>query len=609
MGAEKVEITSQTPWELIKMLAEAQSQNPLVAIEQLVDNALTSGAKNVVVELRKKGAHKSSPRVVVRDDGDGWHWVKDEKDPHYGLPDLWYTVSHIGDSIKSKYDEYKRKREAGLEVGHFGIGLLSFWGLGERMTVTTRSKLSADRLSESARMTWIRQCQDAEIDAPFKPGLEGSGTEIIVDRLIESQMALVTGRNVADFLKKACRPLLTRTGVRLIVDDHGKKIEVRPSRFVGTPFPVRRVSELELELYIPTSEVDPTMRHVSLFKVAEKVMDDVSHIPELNKSPWNDGRVYGVVSYPRGALTPDRTGLVNDEHKAEFISLMLKATPQVVDFVDSEEKKLRELKSRETSKIFREKWQTIFRELPESWRRPGSEDVVIPPETPQDTPEKPVLGPLDHVDIVPADGSVLVNGIIGLKAMPRDSRSNLITRDVLYGWQVIQGGTRARLDSTFGREATLVAGPKRGIVTVHVSAIEDGGLRKSSTNVHIVDFLPVPSVSHPKGENPPNQGWFSDPTGARSRYLKNFNVIEINAKHPDYKSAESSGQSAELHYMLACYSRELALDRWMPLVRDPHELSEKVLELTILAERVFGFESPQVPKKKGRPPKWKTAKG
>lgn len=601
MTVEKVELTSPSTWELIEIIAKTQATNPLRTIKELVDNALGSGAHTVVVEIRKKYANRASPRVVVRDDGNGWHVIKDPNDPNYGQPNLLYTATNIGHSIKSRWDEFVKKRDAGLEVGQFGIGMLSFWALGQRMTITTRSRLPSGELSPSARMTWYKGNPQADIELRCAKGLSSSGTEVVIEELVKSQSGLVNGRTVVDYLSNACRAFLAKTGAKLLVDDHGSITEVKPSKFLGTVIPVKKIGDLELEVYIPPSDVDRNLRHVSFFRLSEKVMDDVSQIPELSVSPWNDGRVYGTVSFPKGTISPDRTGLVNDEYKAEFIDSMTKATKPVLDFVGSEEKRLRELRSKEMTQLFRDKWEQILKSLPEPWRRITGEGVGPPPPTP---PKGPV-GPLDYVEISPSDGRVEVARELLLKAMPRDAAGNLISRTALYSWEIVSGGLKAVLAGE-GREVAFRAGSRKGVVTVLVSAVENGTVKKCSTNVFIVEHMPPPPPPPPPppADRPPNLSWFSETSGPRSQFKKLLNTVEINEAHLDYRNTEVLGYEAKVRYIYMCFSKEIAVDRWGQLLsQDPHGLGERIMELTLFAEKVFGFAPSEAPKRRGRPPK------
>jgi HSP90 family molecular chaperone len=77
-----------------------------------------------VTRGREKGMHY----LGIRDDGDGV-----PRDPN-GIPDFKYVATHICDSIKRRLKA--GGHGAGLQ-GEFGIGLLSFWTVGDSMTLTS----------------------------------------------------------------------------------------------------------------------------------------------------------------------------------------------------------------------------------------------------------------------------------------------------------------------------------------------------------------------------------------------------------------------------------------------------------------------------------------
>jgi hypothetical protein len=80
-------------WNVINIIALSQN-NPLKAITDFVANSMDDGA---------------------------------------GISDFHCVATHIGDSVKR---EFKREGEQGLQ-GEFGLGLLSFWTLGDTCTLTS----------------------------------------------------------------------------------------------------------------------------------------------------------------------------------------------------------------------------------------------------------------------------------------------------------------------------------------------------------------------------------------------------------------------------------------------------------------------------------------
>ena len=111
-------------WNAIRIIALSQS-NPLKAIAEFVENSIDAHATVVTITRGKEhGAHYLS----IKDDGEG---VPRDED---GLPNFKYVATHICDSIKRHL-----KSEGfgtGLQ-GEFGIGLLSFWTVGDMLTMTS----------------------------------------------------------------------------------------------------------------------------------------------------------------------------------------------------------------------------------------------------------------------------------------------------------------------------------------------------------------------------------------------------------------------------------------------------------------------------------------
>jgi HSP90 family molecular chaperone len=110
-------------WNAITIIALSQS-NPLKAIAELVENSIDARATSItIVRGRKEGQHF----LEVRDNGQG---IPRDAD---GRPDFRYVATHICDSVKRRL---KVEGAAGLQ-GEFGIGLLSFWILGEQLELTS----------------------------------------------------------------------------------------------------------------------------------------------------------------------------------------------------------------------------------------------------------------------------------------------------------------------------------------------------------------------------------------------------------------------------------------------------------------------------------------
>src|ERR1700739_254766 len=123
-GNERGKLRIGDDWNAIRIIALSQS-NPLKAIAEFVENSIAAHANTITITRgREQGAHY----LAIKDDGDGV-----PRDAH-GLPDFKYVATHICDSIKRRL----KADGAGLGLqGEFGIGLLSFWTVGDRLTLTS----------------------------------------------------------------------------------------------------------------------------------------------------------------------------------------------------------------------------------------------------------------------------------------------------------------------------------------------------------------------------------------------------------------------------------------------------------------------------------------
>ena len=110
-------------WNAIRIIALSQS-NPLKAVAEFVENSIDAHAKHItLIRGREHGIHF----LRIKDDGDGIR--RNET----GRPDFEYVATHICDSIKRRL---KAEGATGLQ-GEFGIGLLSFWTVGEELVLTS----------------------------------------------------------------------------------------------------------------------------------------------------------------------------------------------------------------------------------------------------------------------------------------------------------------------------------------------------------------------------------------------------------------------------------------------------------------------------------------
>ena len=110
-------------WNAITIIALSQN-NPLKAIAEFVENSIDAKATEIFIS---RGREKGNTYLKISDNGTGI--PLDEN----GQPDFKYVATHICDSIKRRL---KSRGETGIQ-GEFGIGLLSFWTVGEHLLLSS----------------------------------------------------------------------------------------------------------------------------------------------------------------------------------------------------------------------------------------------------------------------------------------------------------------------------------------------------------------------------------------------------------------------------------------------------------------------------------------
>lgn len=202
-------------WNAIRIIALSQG-NPLKAIAEFVENSIDAHAKSVTITRgREHGAHY----LAVKDDGDG---VPRDAE---GLPDFIYVATHICDSIKR---HLKAEGNGAGVQGEFGIGLLSFWTVGETLTM---SSTGADNRAYQMVMS---KGEPRYTVGPRRTLFAERGTELKVSPLLEGIRSL-SGEKIQWYLASELRDRVRDSGVRVTVIDKvaRKQYEVEPRQFEG----------------------------------------------------------------------------------------------------------------------------------------------------------------------------------------------------------------------------------------------------------------------------------------------------------------------------------------------------------------------------------------
>src|SRR5215469_13478671 len=251
-------------WNAIRIIALSQS-NPLKAIAEFVENSIDARAQHIsIIRGREHGEHY----LTVKDDGKGVQ-------------------------------------------GEFGIGLLSFWTVGERLTMTS---IAADQRVYQMGMSKGDPRYTVNVRRVLFPE---TGTELKISPLLEGIRSL-NGEKVQWYLASELRDRIRSTGVRITVVDRlaRKQHQVEPRQFEGRllhQLPTVRCpfGEAYAELYL--AEPDERCR-IALTRSGTRVIEDLATLPGLEQPPWNSRYLQGLIDVAYLNLTPGtRSGIIHDQ--------------------------------------------------------------------------------------------------------------------------------------------------------------------------------------------------------------------------------------------------------------------------------------------------------
>ena len=584
-------------WNAIRIIALSQS-NPLKAVAEFVENSIDAHARIVTITRgREQGEHYLS----IRDDGDG---IPRDAD---GLPDFKYVATHICDSIKRKL---KADGDVNGIQGEFGIGLLSFWTVGERMQVT-----STGTDQRAYQMTMSKGDSSYSVAARRVLFAE-RGTELKVAPLLEGIRTL-SGEKIQWYLASELRDRIRSSGVRITVIDKlaRKQYAVEPRQFDGLllhQLPVVRTpfGDAYAELYL--AEPDAAAR-VGLYRAGTRVLEDVASLPGLERAPWTTGYLQGLIDAPFLSITPGtRSGLVHDERFAALLDGLRPLEEHLQARIDEQRRAEEEQASRELLRAIQRAFREALLALPPEeydWfdiharSRAGGNGhdsdgagAAASAEAAQDAllgapePERRAevqrqffehAGPLFSVVVSPAASTVAVNESRRFRALPRDRSRRRVEEDLQFEWAIVEGG--GALDSARDQETVLAAAATPGLTRLRVTARQRDIACTAEALVTVTDsIVPAAAVSVAGARGLPGY-MFERVAGElwRSRYDVERNLILVNSGHRDFVFA-ARNQALKLRYLVRLYIKELVLRNFSGLPAE--QLLERMIELSLYTE-------------------------
>jgi hypothetical protein len=581
-------------WNAIRIIALSQS-NPLKAIAELIENSIDAHAKTIVITRgREQGKHF----LTVRDDGDGI-----PRDPN-GLPDFKYVATHICDSVKR---QLKAAGAGGGLQGEFGIGLLSFWTVGDTLTMTSSG-------ADQRVYQMVMSRGDPRYTVKLRRVLFGErGTELKISPLLEGIRGL-SGEKIQWYLAAELRDRIRDAQVRVTVIDKlaRRQYQVEPRQFEGRllhQLPTVRSSfggaYAELYLADPAEEC-----RVALTRGGTRVIADIGTLPGLERPPWNSRYLQGLIDVPFLDLTPGtRSGIVHDERYGALVKALIPLEAHLNGLIDSQQRAEEEQASRESlraiQRAFREAmlvlpreeydWFDIQSRSPQSTGDGGSPEGgmeasgpdkvggVLEPSSGGTTQRQffDYAGPLHSVVISPASSTVAVGQTRRLRALPRDRSRRRVEQDLTFAWEIVDGG--GTFLSTSDQEVIFEAPSSPVLVRLSVAVSQRDMRCSAEALITVTDSLDAaigPGVVNARGlpgytfERAAGELW-------RSRYDAERNLIVVNNGHRDFVFA-TRNRALQLRYLGRLYVKELVLKNFAGLPVE--QVAERMIELSLYVE-------------------------
>jgi hypothetical protein len=584
-------------WNAIRIIALSQS-NPLKAIAELVENSIDAHAKTIAITRgREHGEHY----LTVKDDGDGVL-----RDPN-GLPDFKYVATHICDSVKRRL---KAGGAGGGLQGEFAIGLLSFWTVGDTLTMTSTG-------ADQRVYQMVMSKGDPRYIVNLRRVLFAErGTELRISRLLEGIRSL-SGEKIQWYLASELRDRIRNTQVRVTVIDKlaRKQYQVEPRQFEGRllhQLPTVRspFGEAYAELYL--TEPAEACR-VALTRGGTRVIADIGTLPGLERWPWSSRYLQGLIDVPYLNLTPStRSGVVHDERYGALVGALVPLETHLNSLIDAQRRAEEEQANRESLRAIQRAFREAMLVLPREeydWfdiqsRSPQATGAGEPPERGVEAsgaeeegavPGVPgpsgggsaqrqffdYAGPLHTVVISPAASTLTVNQSRRFRALPRDRSRRRVEQDLTFTWEIVEGG--GTLSSTSDQEVSFEAPSSPVLVRLSVAVSQRDMRCGAEALVTVTDSLDV-AIGTAAVNARGLPGYTFERAGGelwRSRFDAGRNLIVVNNGHRDFVFA-TRNRALQLRYLVRLYVKELVLKNFAGLPAE--QFAERMIELSLYVE-------------------------
>ncbi len=578
-------------WNAINIIALSQT-NPLKAVAEFVENSIDASARSITIT---RGREHGESYLRIIDDGDGI--PRDDE----GKPNFKYVATHICDSIKR---QLKINGASGIQ-GEFGIGLLSFWIVGEGLSLT-----SAGADGKNYQMHMKKGSPDYTITLS-RALFPETGTTLLIKPLLAGLRQL-TGEKIQWYLAAELRDRIRHSGVQINIIDRTarKQYKVEPRQFDGRllhELPVVRAvdGEIHLELYLTEANADCA---VSLSRTGTRVLTNLTELDEFQGEPWSSGCLQGIVEVPFLKLTPGtRSGIIRDGRFERFCIALKKIESQLLQIIAEQRRAEDERASRKMLTTIRKAFQEAFMVLPTEeydWfdiqagnkgrgSRLASEsddeavaEEVDGGESGEQTPRVQkqffeYAGPLFSVRVAPQSSVVAINQSKTYRAVARDRSRTNVEHDLTFQWRIVEGS--GALENDQSEIVTFIA-PDQPELSRIVVTVAQGAIRCEGEGIITVTDSLLPEMRQPTGNRQGLPGYtFRKAAGElwRSKYEAELNVIVINNGHRDFVYA-SKNKALKLRYICRLFAKEMVQKNFPGST--PDQLLERMIELSLYTE-------------------------
>jgi hypothetical protein len=583
-------------WNAIRIIALSQN-NPLKAIAEFVENSIDAHAKTVTIT---RGREHREHYLSIKDDGAGV--PLDEE----GRPNFRYVATHICDSIKRRL---KAEGAGNGLQGEFGIGLLSFWTVGNQLTM-----ISAGSDQRSYQMT-MRKGDSGYSVSPRRVLFAERGTELRISPLLEG-IRVLSGEKIQWYLASELRDRIRNTKARVMVIDKiaRKQYEVEPRAYEGRllhQMPVVRTAfgDAYAELYL--AEPADSCR-VALTRTGTRVIEDLATLPGLEHAPWSSRYLQGLIDVPFLNLTPStRTGIIHDERYAALCEALQPLESHLNGLIEAQQRAEEEQASQQSLRAIQRAFREALLALPPEeydWfdiqaRARGENGARLSggemgPRTEEEENTDLGLaepscgpavqrqffeyaGPLFSVVISPATSTTPVNGRRRFRALPRDRSRRRVLEDLQFSWEIASGegslisandqGVEYLAPSAPGLARLKVSVRQRDVTCFAEALIMVAASLEASMSEAVVNARGLPGYTF---ERAAGELW-------RSRFDVERNLIIVNSGHRDFVFA-TKNRALQLRYLVRLYVKELVLRNFAGTSQE--QLLERMVELSLYAE-------------------------